>query len=316
MNLHKNARLTPKGREILVHRIIEGGLRVEEAAQASGVSVRTAYKWLARYRDQGLAGLKDRGSRPHRSPHRTDDARRATVCALRRARRTYREISRITGVAHSTVGRIAQQAGLNRLLQLEPPVTPHRYVYPNPGDLLHLDIKKLGRFTRPGHRVTGHRHPGSAGAGWEYVHVAIDDHSRVSFACIQPDETARSACAALLGALRYFKTLGVTFTRVMTDNGACYRSQRFARLCRRLDLRHIRTRPYTPRTNGKAERFIQSALREWAYARTYDSSDVRAEHLPVWLHRYNWHRPHASLNYQPPIQSLNLPLNNVVGLHT
>ena len=153
----------------------------------------------------GLAGLKDRGSRPHRSPHRTDDARRATVCALRRARRTYREISRITGVAHSTVGRIAQQAGLNRLLQLEPPVTPHRYVYPNPGDLLHLDIKKLGRFTRPGHRVTGHRHPGSAGAGWEYVHVAIDDHSRVSFACIQPDETARSACAALLGALRYFQ---------------------------------------------------------------------------------------------------------------
>ena len=200
-----------------------------------------------------------------------------------------------------TAGRIVQQADLNRLAHLEPPPAANRYVYPHPGDLLHLDIKKLGRFCRPGHRVTGNRRLDSPGAGWEYVHVAIDDHSRISFAGIYPDETTHSTCQALLAALRYFQTLGVTFTRVMTDNGTCYRSKRFARLCRRLKLRHIKTQPYTPRTNGKAERFIQITLREWAYARAYDSSDARAEHLPLWLHRYNWHRPHASLKYQPPM---------------
>ena len=216
-------------------------------------------------------------------------------------------------MAHSTVGRIVQQAGLNRLSHLDPAVAPRRYVYPHPGDLLHLDVKRLGRFVRPGHRVTGNRRQNSAGAGWEYVHVAIDDHSRVSFACIQPNETAHSACSALLDTLRYFRTFGVAFTRVMTDNGSCYRSKRFEKLCRRLKLRHIRTRPYTPRTNGKAERFIQTALHEWAYARAYDSSSQRGEHLPRWLHRYNWHRPHASLKYRTPIQSLNIPLNNVVG---
>ena len=315
MKIHKNARLTPKGREILVRRIVNGGLRVEEAAQASGVSVRTAYKWLARYRAQGRRGLRDRSSRPLGCPHRTSEEQRAAILALRRARCTYREISRRTGVAHSTVGRVAQQGGLNRLSHLDPPVAPRRYVYPHPGDLLHLDIKRLGRFVRPGHRVTGNRRRNSAGAGWEYVHVAIDDHSRVSFACIQPGETAHSACSALVDTLRYFQTLGVAFTRVMTDNGSCYRSKHFAKLCRRLKLRHIRTRPYTPRTNGKAERFIQSALREWAYARAYDNSSQRGEYLPCWLHRYNWHRPHASLKYQTPIQSLNIPLNNVVGLH-
>ena len=173
------------------------------------------------------------------------------------------------GVAHSTVGRIVQQAGLNRWSSLEPTVAVHRYVYPHPGDLVHLDIKRLGRFRRPGHRVTGNRRLHSPGAGWEYVHVAIDDPSRVGFADLRPSETAHSA-----------------------------------------------TRAYTPQTNGKAERFIQSALREWAYAHAYDHSNERAEYLPGWLHRYNWHRPHASLKYQPPIHSLNIPLNNVVGLHT
>lgn len=315
MKIHKNARLTPKGREILVCRIVNEGLRIEEAAQASGVSVRTAYKWLARYRAQGREGLKDGSSRPVRCPHRTPEAQRAAILSLRRERRTYREISRSTGVAPSTVARIVKQAGLNRLSHLDPAVAAHRYVWPHPGDLLHLDIKRLGRFVRPGHRVTGDRRHSSRGAGWEYVHVAIDDHSRASFACIQPAETAHSACSALLDALRYFRTLGVAFTRVMTDNGACYRSRGFAKLCRRLKLRHIRTRPYTPRTNGKAERFIQTALHEWAYARAYDNSGERGEYLPRWLHRYNWHRPHASLKYQTPIQSLNIPLNNLVGLH-
>ena len=315
MNTHKNSRLTPKGREILVRRILNEGLRIEEAAQAAGISVRTAYKWLRRYRAEGIEGLYDRSSRPNDCPHRTPEEQREAILALRRERRTYREISLKTGVPYSTVARIVRKAGLNRLSNLDPPVVPCRYVYPNAGDMLHLDVKRLGRFERPGHRVTGNRRQNSAGAGWEYVHVAIDDHSRVSFACIQHSETAQSACNALLATLGYFRTLGVAFRRVMTDNGACYRSKRFAKLCRRLKLRHIRTRPYTPRTNGKAERFIQTALREWAYARAYDSSRQRGEHLPRWLHRYNWHRPHASLKYQPPIQALNIPLNNVVGLH-
>ena len=315
MNIHKCARLTRHGRALLVRRILEEGLRVPEAAHASGESVRTAYKWLARCRAEGPQGLWDRSSRPHRCPHRTSAARRAEVVALRRARRTYRDISRTLGVAPSTVGRIAQRAGVNRLSQLEPPPAENRYVFPDPGDLLHLDTKKLGRFVRPGHRVTGDRRQGSRGAGWEFVHVALDDTSRLSFSSIHPNENADCACRALLAALRYFATLGISFRRVMTDNGSCYTSRRFARLCRRLKLKHLHTRPYSPRTNGKAERFIQSRLREWAYARAYLSSAQRAAHLPRWLHRYNWHRPHASLNYRPPIQTLNLPPNNVVGLH-
>ena len=216
---------------------------VAEAAHASGVSVRTAYKWLARYRAEGRQGLWDRSSRPHRCPHRTSAPHRAQVVALRRARRTYRDISRTLGVAPSTVGRIAQRAGVNRLSQLEPPAPANRYVYPHPGDLLHLDTKKLGRFVRPGHRVTGNRRPGSPGAGWEFVRVAIDDASRTSSASIQPSENARRACRALLAALRYFATLGISFRRVMTDNGPCYTSRRFTRLCRRLKLKHLRTRP-------------------------------------------------------------------------
>ena len=315
MNIHKYARLTRHGRALLVRRILEEGLRVPEAAHASGVSVRTAYKWLARYRAEGPQGLWDRSSRPHRCPHRTSAARRAEVVVLRRARRTYRDISRTLGVAPSTVGRIAQRAGVNRLSQLEPPPAENRYVFPDPGDLLHLDTKKLGRFVRPGHQGTGDRRQGSRGAGWEFVHVALDDTSRLSFSSIHPNENADCACRALLAALRYFATLGISFRRVMTDNGSCYTSRRFARLCRRLKLKHLHTRPYSPRTNGKAERFIQSRLREWAYARAYLNSAQRAAHLPRWLHRYNWHRPHASLNYRPPIQTLNLPPNNVVGLH-
>ena len=302
MNIHKNARLTPKGREILVRRIVNGGLRVEEAAQA----------WGQRAHGLQVAGpVSCTGTKRSPGPFFASARLPASHLEEQRAANTYREISRRTGVAHSTVGRVAQQGGLNRLSHLDPPVAPRRYVYPHPGDLLHLDIKRLGRFVRPGHRVTGNRRRNSAMGIRACGH---DDHSRVSFACIQPGETAHSACSALVDTLRYFQTLGVAFTRVMTDNGSCYRSKHF--VCRRLKLRHIRTRPYTPRTNGKAERFIQFALREWAYARAYDNSSQRGEYLPCWLHRYNWHRPHASLKYQTPIQSLNIPLNNVVGLHT
>ena len=235
--------------------------------------------------------------------------------AQRRSRQTYRQISQQCGIGQSTIARWLQRAGLNRLAALEPAKPVVRYEHPEPGDMLHLDIKKLGRFQRPGHRVTADRTQNSRRAGWEFVHVALDDHSRVAFADIQPDESGRSACQALLSALRHYRQLGVTFQRVLTDNGACYKSRRFARLCQRLGLRHLRTKPYTPQTNGKAERFIQTALREWAYARSYDSSDHRAQHLPLWLHQYNCHRPHASLQYLPPISRINT-MNNVVGLHS
>lgn len=314
MNLHKHARLTPRGRALLVQRMLHG-LRVEDAAQAAGVSVRTAYKWLRRFREEGEAGLMDRSSRPHSCPHETAVDLIAQLIQLRQSRHTYRQIAQALGVAVSTVARRLKHAGFHRLAELEPAPVIVRYEYPNAGDLLHLDIKKLGRFWRPGHRVTGDRLQGSDGAGWEFVHVAIDDASRLAFTSLHPDERGSSACRALLQALRYYRGLGIRFKRVMTDNGACYRSHSFRRLCARLGLKHIRTKPYTPRTNGKAERFIQTSLREWAYARSYDSSEQRARHLPAWLHHYNWHRPHSSLNYKPPISRAPLPLNNVLGLH-
>ena len=314
MNTHKNARLTYRGRVLLVRRVLKEGLRVEEAAHACGVSSRTAYKWINRYRQEGLAGLHDRSSAPRQSPRQTPTRIHQRICRLRRQRMTYRNIADAVGVSMSTVGRVLARAHLNRLSALDPEQPDNRYEHDHPGDLLHLDIKKLGRFTRPGHRVTGDRR-GSGGSGWEYVHVAIDDHSRIAFSNIHPDETARSACSALLAALRYYRSLGISFKRVLTDNGACYKSRRFRRLCRRLGLVHKRTRPYTPRTNGKAERFIQTALREWAYARSYRSSNQRAKHLPAWLHTYNWHRKHASLGYQPPISRLGLGMNNLLAIH-
>lgn len=295
--------------------MLDGGLRAEEAAHASGVSVRTAYKWLRRFRAEGMAGLNDRSSRPKSCPHALPQAVQAQVIEQRRSRQTYRQISQQCGVGQSTIARWLRRAGLNRLAALEPPAPIVRYEYAEPGDMLHLDIKKLGRFHRPGHRVTADRTQNSRRAGWEFVHVALDDHSRVAFANIQPDESGRSACRALIAALRYYRTLGITFRRLLTDNGACYKSRRFARLCQRLGLRHLRTKPYTPQTNGKAERFIQTALREWAYAKAYESSRQRAQQLPLWLHQYNWHRPHASLQYLPPISRIHA-LNNLVGLHS
>ena len=318
MNMHHNARLTPRGRELLVRRIVDDGLRAGEAAQACGVSVRTAYKWLARYRAEGWQGLFDRSSKPHRCPHQTLAERRNRIIELRRLRRTYRQSSVAVGVAQSTVGRVLTRAGLNRLSLLEPARPANRYVYDHPGQLLHLDIKKLGQFNRPGHRVTG-RQPArvrSKGAGWEYVHVAIDDASRVALTTIHTDESGRSACRALIAAVRYYAGFGIRIERVLTDNGSGYVSRRFARLCRRLGIRHLRTKPYSPRTNGKAERFIQTALREWAYARSYDSSQQRAAYMPIWLHHYNWHREHAALGYHPPISTLGLAVNNLVGLHS
>ena len=314
MNLHHHARLSPRGRALLVDRILVQGLRVEEAAHAAGVSVRTAYKWLKRFKEEGPNGLTDRSSRPRHCPHATPQSIVAQVLEQRRSRQTYRQIAQQLPVAPSTIARLLRRAGLHRLAELAPALPDNRYEYAAPGQLLHLDIKKLARFRQPGHRVTGDRQVHSRGSGWEYVHLAIDDHSRVAFGSIEPDERGTSACRALMQAVRYYRTLGVRFERVLTDNGACYRSRGFRRLVRRLGLRHLRTRPYTPRTNGKAERLVQTSLREWAYARSYASSEQRTRAFKGWLHHYNWHRLHASLGYKPPISRI--PLNNVVGLHS
>ncbi len=317
MNNHKNARLTVYGRLLLVRRILEDGLRPIEAAQAMGVSSRTAYKWLHRYQAEGEAGLQNRSSRPQQCPHATPKNLIRCVIKLRRKRRTYRQIALVLGLSQSTVARILATAGLNRLSQLEPARPDNRYEHEAPGDLLHLDIKKLGRFKRPGHRVTGDRkRTPKRGPGWEFVHIAIDDHSRIAFASVFPEETGRSACRALMQAIRYYKSLGIRFRRVLTDNGGAYKSKAFQRLCNRLGLVHKCTRPYNPRTNGKAERFIQTALREWAYARSYKTSDQRAQHLMPWIHQYNWHRPHASLDYQPPISRSGLTVNNLLSTHS
>ena len=243
MNLHKHARLSPRGRALLVDRILIQGLRVEEAAHAAGVSVRTAYKWLKRFKEEGSGGLTDRSSRPRHCPHATAPRIVDQVLEQRRARQTYRQIAEQLSVAPSTVARLLRRAGLHRLAELEPAAPHNRYEYAAPGQLLHLDIKKLARFRQPGHRVTGNRQVNSDGIGWEYVHLAIDDHSRVAFGSIEPDERGISACRALLQAARYYRGLGVRFERVLTDNGACYRSRSFRRLVHRLGMRHLRTRP-------------------------------------------------------------------------
>jgi transposase InsO family protein len=262
--------------------------------------------------------LADRSSRPARLHRPTSAAVVEQIAALRRQRRTGRQIALQVQVSPATVSRVLKRLGLNRLSALEPAAPVLRYERQRPGELLHLDIKKLGRFHRVGHRITGDRtgQSNSRGVGWEFVHVAIDDASRIAFAQILPDQRKASAIAFLKAALAYYRSLGVRIERVMTDNGSCYLAKAFRQACRRLGLKHIRTRPYTPRTNGKAERFIQTALREWAYACAYDSSCQRSQHLTPWLHRYNWHRPHASLQTKPPISRLGLPDDNLLRLHS
>jgi transposase InsO family protein len=314
MNIHKNARLTPHGRERIVMQVVSGQAP-EAAARAAGVCPRTVRKWVARYRSEGLAGLADRSSRPHRLYRPTPAAIVEQVEALRRQRFTGKQIAAEVGVSPATVSRILRRLGLNRIAALEPAEPVRRYERQHPGELIHIDIKKLGRFDRIGHRITGDRQSNSRGAGWEFVHVCIDDASRLAFSQILPDEKKGSAVAFLKAAVAYYASLGVKVARVMTDNGSCYKSFDFRDACRDLGLRHIRTRPYTPKTNGKAERFIQTALREWAYAQAYPTSHRRAEELPIWLHRYNWHRPHGSLKSKPPISRLALTRDNLLRLH-
>uniref|UniRef100_E6VMK1 Integrase catalytic region n=1 Tax=Rhodopseudomonas palustris (strain DX-1) TaxID=652103 RepID=E6VMK1_RHOPX len=317
MNIHKNARLTPIGRERLVQAVLSGQTP-KAAAQAAGVCPRTARKWVARFKAEGRAGLADRSSRPRRLYKPTPVATVEQVERLRRQRLTGKQIAADLGLSPATVSRILRRLGLNRMRDLEPAEPARRYEYAHPGDMIHIDIKKLGRFDKIGHRITGDRtgQSNSRGVGWEFVHVCIDDASRVAFSQIFADEKAVSAIAFLKAAIAYYASLGVTVRRVMTDNGSCYISTDFRNACHALGLKHIRTRPYTPKTNGKAERFIQSALREWAYAQAYPTSTRRAEELPIWLHRYNWHRPHGGIKSQPPISRLGLSEDNLLRLHT
>jgi transposase InsO family protein len=317
MNIHQNARLTFACRVLMVERIHSGRAQCQVAREL-GISDKTARKWLMRYREQGAEGLRDRGSRPHRSPGATPEVLRTAVVALRRQRLTLVQIGAQLGLSRATVARIARAAGLNRLSKLEPAPVYRRYEKAEPGELLHLDMKKLGRIVKVGHRITGDRQGvrSTLAKGWEYLHVAIDDASRVAYAQLLPDEDASCTVAFLRAAVAYYAGLGVRIKGVYTDNAKVYRGRDFAAACAQLALSHHYTRPYTPRTNGKAERFIQTCLREWAYARAYHRSHQRRDALPSWLHGYNWHRPHMSLAGLPPINRLGLTRNNLMRLHT
>lgn len=318
MNIHKNAPLTPKGREAMVRSVLESGLSPADAAYQFNTTPKTVAKWVKRFRAEGVDGLRDRSSRPLSLPSQTAPATCTVIEALRRQRHTGKQIAAETGVSPATVSRILRRLGLNRIRDLEPAEPERRYERATPGEMIHIDIKKLGRFDKIGHRITGDRtgQSNSRGVGWEFVHVCIDDHSRVAFSQIKPDEKADSAVPFLEAAVAYYKSLGIKVERVMTDNGPCYTSFAFRDACRDLGIKHIRTKPYTPKTNGKAERFIQTALREWAYAQAYPTSNRRAEELPIWLHRYNWHRPHGGIKSQTPISRLGLTEDNLLRLHT
>jgi len=311
MNVHKNARLTPQGRALLVRRIREEGWRVEDAAAAGGISSRSAFRWLARHRAGGELALQDRSSAPVRCPHRTDADTIAAIERLRRQRMTGPLIAAQLQMPRSTVGVILRRLGLGRLSALDSKPPAIRYQRDKPGELIHIDIKKLGRIDGIGHRITGNRagQSNKRGTGWEYLHVAIDDASRLAYSEIRPNQRAESAIAFVLRALEWFARFGVRIERVMTDNGSAYRSFAYRDLLAEKGIRHKRTRPYTPRTNGKAERFIQTSLREWAYANAYQTSAERTAALSPWISRYNNQRTHSGIGHRTPFDRL----NNLIG---
>jgi transposase InsO family protein len=328
MKLHANAPLGPKGRAIMVRRVLEEKVTLTEAAEAAGVSSRTACKWVARYRAEGEAGLVDRSSTPRRIHNTTPADRVEAIAALRRLRLTGPEIAEILEMATSTVSAVLKRIGLGKLSRLEPEEPVRRYERSRPGELIHIDVKKLGRIVGgAGHRVTGKKHyvprfTDHAGnkrktAGWERVHVCVDDATRLAYVEVLADEKAATAIGFLRRALAFYRSHGIEVERLMTDNGSAYRSTAHALACRALGIGHIRTRPYRPQTNGKAERFIRTMLREWAYAGVYGSSPERAAALSGWLERYNYRRRHGALGHRPPIQRLReLRENNVAGIYT
>ena len=315
MDYHQNARLTIYSREQLARRVVEQGLTLKLAAASFKVSAKTAAKWVRRYREDGAEGLGDRSSRPLRSPRLTASPLSEQVLALRRLRYNGLRIAMTLGLSRATVSRILRRAGMNRLRSLDPPPPVVRYEHKRPGSLIHFDIKRLARIVKPGHRVHGDRTRETRGAGYEYLHIAIDDHSRIGFAAILPDQTSASAQRFFHMSRAHFSRFGFTVRRVLTDNGSCYRDRRFRMLLHKQHVKHRFTRPYTPRTNGKAERFLQTMLREWAYSRTYQTSDERNEQLDPWLHDYNFHKPHSSLTLKTPASRATMNRNNLLSLY-
>ena len=316
MNTHKNARLTYLRRLEMVHDIVLRGMSASEAAAAAGVSAGTARKWLGRYLVNGAEGLLDKSSRPATSPRAIDPKVAVAIIELRRKLYLQSRIASSMGVSKATVSRVLRRAGLSKLSDLRPREDIQRYEREAPGDLLHIDIKKLGRFENVGHRITGDNRRRTRHAGWDYVFVAVDDHSRVAFTGIHPDERKESAVSFLRSTVAYYAKLGVTIQRLITDNGSAFRSAAFGQACLELGIAQKFTRAYRPQTNGKAERFIQSALREWAYGRAYAHSDERCAALPYWTHFYNWHRQHHGIDCKSPISRIPLPRKNVLTLHT
>lgn len=315
MDTHKNAPMTPEGRLRMVQAVTDGE-PVSAVAGRFGVDRKTVRKWLQRFLAEGVAGLADRSSRPHHSPTAIARGTAQRVITLRRRRRTMRSIAQTLRIAMATVSRVLARAGLSRLAALDPPPPPNRYERAAPGELLHIDIKRLGGIRGVGHRISGDRRHRARGVGYDVTYVAIDDHSRVAFAEVWPAERADCAAGFLEHALAYYRSLGVRIERVLTDNGKVFDSGLFVRLCEQHQIKRLHTRYYRPQTNGKAERFIQTALREWAYGRSYRHSRQRTARLPRWVHEYNWHRPHSSLGGQPPISRLQLTGDNVLRLHT
>jgi len=324
MKLHANAALSLNQRRRMVGRVVEQGWSIAKAAEAAEVSGRTCSKWVRRYRAEGEAGLVDRSSAPSSIPHRTPEDRVGVIVMLRRLRMTGAEIALCLGMALSTVSAVLLRVGLGKLSRLEPPEPPNRYERRHPGELLHVDVKKLGVITGTGHRITGRRDSQNAnrrarrrGApkGWEFVHVCVDDATRLAYVEVLSDEKATTAVGFLRRAVAFYASHGVTAQRVMSDNGACYRATIHTIACRALGLRHLRTRPHRPRTNGKAERFIRTLLAGWAYGAIYGSSHERAAALDGWLWTYNHRRPHGALSHKPPIARLN-ELNNLAGSYS
>jgi transposase InsO family protein len=312
MDAHQNARTTPRSRMLMVERLAEGWT-VGAVAKALGVDPKTVRKWRDRFVAEGEAGLRDRSSRPHRCPTRLGEEAEAEIERLRRDRLSGPSIARQARRPVSTVGVVLRRLGLGRLQALDPKPHTLRYERERPGELIHIDTKKLGRIDGIGHHITGDRRGQSSkrGTGWEALHVAVDDASRLAYTELLPDERQESAIAFLARARSWFASHGVAIERVMTDNGSAYKSRAFQAALGETGIRHKRTRPYTPRTNGKAERFIQTSLREWAYASPYRSSAERAAAMPAWLCSYNTRRPHSALGGQPPISRL--PKDNVIG---
>lgn len=312
MNSHKNARLTFEGRKLLIERIAAMGLM--PAAEAAGISTRTARKWLKRFNEHGPQGLQDRSSRPAKTRTSLDEVLSQRIEQLRRQRMPVRRIAAVVGRSAATVSRLLARLGLSSLKALDAFVPPVRYEREAPGELLHMDTKKLGRIVVTGHRVTGDRRDHTRGAGWEFAHVAIDDHSRAGFVQMHDDERKGSAVAFLQAAVAHYAALGVTIKRLITDNGSAYRSRLFAKTCQALGIKHTFTKPYRPQTNGKAERFIQTCLREWAYGRVWANSLERSNWLPAFLSYYNARRPHSALGYKPPASRLGG--NNLLKLNS